>query len=244
MEEEFYNYVSNYDLDNPKIKQKYEHSLRVMKLQEKYAKLLVFSPDDIELAKIIGLLHDIGRFEQLRVYDTYNDLTTIDHADYSVVQLFDKNQIERFTKKKEWYEIIKFAILNHNKHEIPFCEDERTMKHAKLIRDTDKVDIMYSLGVLRDLNNKATNDPLSPKVVECIMNHESVNRQYANHKNDRYAIQLAFAFNIYHDVVMKEYYGYLDTYYHSLDGEEYFSEIYQEIKKYCEERIKRYERTR
>ncbi len=40
LEDAFNKYVSNYNLDNPDIKLKYYHSFRVMKLQEKYAKLL------------------------------------------------------------------------------------------------------------------------------------------------------------------------------------------------------------
>lgn len=59
-----------------------------MALNKKYAKLLGFNEEDIYLAEIIGLLHDFGRFEQLRKYHSYNDATTIDHADYSIEQLF------------------------------------------------------------------------------------------------------------------------------------------------------------
>ena len=59
MLDEFYNYVSNYDLNIGAIKRKYEHSIRVMNLSIKYAKLLGYNDDDIELAGIIGLLHDI-----------------------------------------------------------------------------------------------------------------------------------------------------------------------------------------
>ena len=83
----FNEYVSGYDLNNEDIKLKYNHSFRVMKLQEKYAKLLGFSDENVELAKVIGLLHDIGRFEQLRVYNTYDDYKSIDHADYCCEQL-------------------------------------------------------------------------------------------------------------------------------------------------------------
>lgn len=38
MIDEFINYVSNYDLNNIKIKLKYDHSIRVMNLMMKYAK--------------------------------------------------------------------------------------------------------------------------------------------------------------------------------------------------------------
>ena len=82
MKEEFDKYVQNYDLNNIDIKRKYRHSYRVMNLSKRYATLLGFSKEDIELATVIGLLHDIGRFEQLKVYHTYDDTKSIDHALY------------------------------------------------------------------------------------------------------------------------------------------------------------------
>ena len=71
MIEAFKKYVSNYDMEIRGIKLKYEHSFRVMSLSEKYALKLNFSEEDVYLAKLIGLLHDIGRFEQMKVYNTF-----------------------------------------------------------------------------------------------------------------------------------------------------------------------------
>ena len=68
MIEEFNKYTSNYDMKIAEIKRKYNHSIRVMNLAKKYAKILGFKENDIELATVIGLLHDIGRFEQFKKY--------------------------------------------------------------------------------------------------------------------------------------------------------------------------------
>lgn len=244
LEKAFDNYVSNYDLDDLNIKLKYNHSYRVMRLQEKYAKLLNFSDDDIELAKLIGLLHDIGRFEQLKVYNTYNDGLSVDHADYSVEQLFDKNQIENFTKRKDWYPIIKFAIQNHNKHLIEKVDDERVLMHAKLIRDTDKIDIIYLLGVLDELKSRATDEPIDLDVIESIKQHKTAKRKDNHTKNDKYAIQMAFTFDIYNDICLKEFKENFKVYYKRLNGEKIFKDIYTEIIKYIDERIEKYERNR
>ena len=148
MLEAFEKYISEYSLDQSYMKLKHDHSIRVMELMGKYAKELNYTDDDIELAKLIGLLHDIGRFEQYKVFGSDIDHKTVDHADYSVVQLFDKNQIIQFTDRQEWYPIIEFAIKNHNKRYIPYTEDERVLMFAKLIRDIDKLDIIYLLGYL------------------------------------------------------------------------------------------------
>ena len=55
-----------------------------------------------------------------------------------------------------------------------FIDDERIMKHAKLIRDMDKLDIVYLLGYLKDFNTKATNDDISEEFVNSIKNHHSL----------------------------------------------------------------------
>ena len=40
-----------------------------------------FSAKEIELAGLIGLLHDIARFEQFTKYQTFNDRLSFDHGD-------------------------------------------------------------------------------------------------------------------------------------------------------------------
>ncbi len=240
MIEAFKEYVSHYDLSNDKIKRKLEHSLRVMELQTKYAKMLNFSKEDIEIATIIGLLHDFGRFEQVRLYDSFNDLETVDHADYSVEQLFEKGKIKDFTTHEEWYSIIRFAIKNHNKIAIPECHDERMLKHAKLIRDIDKLDIMYLLGL--EIKVVPDESPISDEVLEDIKKHTIVNRRYAKTLNDRIAIQYAFAFDINYDVVLEEYKKNFITFHKLLDRGEQFAKIYQEVIDYLDERMEKNER--
>lgn len=245
MIEAFDKYVSNYDFDDENIKLKYDHSVRVMNLMVKYSELLGFSEEDIELARLIGLLHDIGRFEQLKVYHTYVDLKSVDHAEYSVVQLFDKGEIKLFTDRKDWYPIIEFAIRYHNKKELPQCSDDRVLKFANLIRDVDKIDIMYLLGVLGDLNKKINRElEVTPEVKKCIFEHEAVANEIVQNYNDRLVVQFAFAFNIKNDVVLEEYKEYFNAYYKQLEDDGSFKDMYEEIIKYIDERIDKYERNR
>lgn len=238
--DEFKKYVSAYDLLNAKIKGKFEHSKRVMELSNKYAKLLDFNEEDVELATLIGLLHDIGRFEQLRVYDSFNDATTIDHADYSVEQLFKKNEIKRFTNKEDWYPIIEFAIKNHNKMDIPNIQDERMLKHARLIRDVDKTDIMVAMTgrVIED------DSRVSKEMLDSFKKHGLIDRKYAKTRNDFIINQYGFAFNIYYDVVLEEYKNNFIKFHESIKDNEKFMEAYEEVIKYIDERIEEYERNR
>lgn len=236
MLEAFEKYISGYSLNQSYMKLKHDHSIRVMELMGKYAAKLGYSQEDIELAKLIGLVHDIGRFEQYKVYGSDIDHETVDHADYSVVQLFDKNQIKLFTDNEEWYSIIKFAVKNHNKRDIPICEDERVLKFAKLIRDVDKLDIIYLFGVLDQHLYKDVNADITSSVRNYVLKHETVDITKCVNDNDWTTVQFAFVFDINNDVILEEFKDNLGHLYDKVNKEKFY-EIYEEIIKYIDERI-------
>ena len=67
----FKEYVKNYNPEDGKIKIKISHIERVSQIARKLAEDLKLNQEDIELAELIGLLHDIGRFEQIKIYHTF-----------------------------------------------------------------------------------------------------------------------------------------------------------------------------
>lgn len=137
--EEFIKYVSNYDLENDGIKRKLGHSLRVMENSKKIAKLLNLNDEEIKIATLIGLLHDIGRFDE---YSIKKD-NKFDHGDHGVEILKKDNYILNYINDKKYIEIILKAIKNHNKYEIEKGLDEKILMFCKIIRDSDKLDILY-----------------------------------------------------------------------------------------------------
>lgn len=238
MIEAFQNYVNGYDLENPKIKLKYEHSFRVMELSHQYAVRLKWNEEDVRLATAIGLLHDIGRFEQAKVYDTFNDDKSIDHADYSVEQLFDKQQIRQFETDEKDDEIIRLAIKNHNKFMVTGVHDPRTMMHCNLIRDTDKLDILYNIAYLGEIEIKETNDTISPEVVEDMKNHKSIIRSHSHHFNDHICSWMAFAYDINYDICLAKVKEYIEVIYRKLEHKQLFEEVYTDVINYIEMRMK------
>ena len=58
---------------NSMIKQKYNHTMRVVENITQMSKKMGQSINFLELTKAVGLLHDIGRFEQAMYSDTYVD---------------------------------------------------------------------------------------------------------------------------------------------------------------------------
>ncbi len=139
--EEFIKYTEYYDLTNENIERKQKHSLRVMQISEQIAKSLELSQEEIKLATLIGLLHDIARFEQYTKYKTFRDLDSIDHGDYGAEIL--QHDMRKYIETDKYDNIIKVAIKNHNKYQIEDGLSEAEKLFSKIIRDADKIDIYY-----------------------------------------------------------------------------------------------------
>lgn len=150
----FDEYVSNYSPNNERIKLKIEHIKRVSTNCEIIAKNLQLSQDDINLAIAIGYFHDIGRFEQVRIANTFSDRDSkINHGEYSVKILFENNFIREFIEDTKYDDIIKIAVLNHNKAHIDNNLSEKELLFSKIIRDADKLDI-YNTITLEEYSNE------------------------------------------------------------------------------------------
>lgn len=136
----FKNYVSHYDRNNSSIHLKIVHTYEVMKITEELCQWLSLNEEDTQLAILIGLLHDIGRFEQYRIYHSFEDYKTTDHALFSSQLLFRDGLIREFIEADEYDDIIRISIEQHNKYKIDSHIDERTLLFVHLIRDADKLD--------------------------------------------------------------------------------------------------------
>ena len=60
-------YLDEYDREDEKIKLKIVHTYGVVKSAREIGKRMHLNEEDQQLAELIALLHDIGRFEQLRL---------------------------------------------------------------------------------------------------------------------------------------------------------------------------------
>lgn len=155
----FKNYVKTYNTEEEKVRLKIEHTYRVSRLCEVIAQSLGLSGDDVDLAWLIGLLHDVGRFEQIRNYGTFNDAESIDHAVCGADILFEEGRIRDYTETDSCAEghgaaatenviksaedkLIWTAVNYHNAYRIPTGLDARTEQFCHIIRDADKIDIL------------------------------------------------------------------------------------------------------
>ena len=86
VEQAFNRYVSAYNAADPKIRLKIDHTCRVAALCERIASSVGL--EDTSLAWLCGMLHDIGRFEQVKRYGTFVDAVSVDHAALGADLLF------------------------------------------------------------------------------------------------------------------------------------------------------------
>lgn len=224
----FDKYVDNFDLSNDKISLKKYHTYKVVEISEMLAKKLKLSDEEIYLAKLIGLLHDIGRFEQVKKYNTFKDIK-MDHADYGVKILFEDNLIRNFITDNKYDQIIYNAVKYHNKISLPNDLDEKTSLFCKIIRDADKIDILRVRTV--EYENLFL-DKVSPKVLEEFNNQTSVNYKNVNNKSD--ALIVIFAF--FYDINFKESFEILketnifENFINSIRVSEENNELFQKVK--------------
>lgn len=193
----FDSYVAGYDAANPRIALKVEHTLRVAGLCERIAREAGFAPAGVDLAWLCGLLHDIGRFEQLRRWDTFSDAASTSHAALGVEVLFgaadgasatgkvagtggDAGIIHRFIDPNdELEEIVRAAVAFHSDYRLPEGLDVRTRALCDVVRDADKLDILrvVSTDTVETVLN-ATEDELlvsavSPAIEDAFFEHRT-----------------------------------------------------------------------
>ena len=111
----FEDYLNGYDREDEKIKLKIIHTYGVVKSAREIGHRMHLNEEDQQLAELIALLHDIGRFQQLRLYNSFSP-DTMDHAAFGVQLLFEGENpmISRFIEDRSYDELIRVAIARHS----------------------------------------------------------------------------------------------------------------------------------
>lgn len=236
----FEEYVKQFNMQDKLYFIKYDHTYRVVRLMEKLAKRLRLSDEEVILAKIIGLLHDIGRFKQIEISGKVNDLeTNLDHALLGCDYLFKENHIRDFISDTKYDEIVKNAIMNHNKLTLDDKMDEKSLLFSKMIRDMDKVDIFRVLAVYFEF--ELIKEEVNKDILNGFKEKTLINQKKVKSDSDSTLSYLSYIY----DINFKESYELLDEtdnlglYISSLNipkySEEFASEIFECVNKKLQE---------
>ena len=195
------------------------HTAFVVKNAELIADGEGFTSEEREVALAAALLHDTGRYEQLKRYNTFRDSDSVDHAVFShdivkslgwLDQVWGESKSEVEVEQRK--EAILKAVLYHNRRDLPeelenplFDFDFRlrlTFLAAHTVRDADKLDIFRVLedqvehadwrGDSRAFWNLAVSAPPNPVVVANIEHGEPVDYQNIKSLSDFVLIQVGW----------------------------------------------------
>lgn len=249
IKESYKEYISNYNTNEPRIALKISHIYRTAEKSKWLAEKLKLNEEDILLAEFIGLLHDIGRFEQVKRYNTFLDKISVNHGEYGVKVLFEDNLIRNFIEDKRYDEIIRKAILNHNRDNIQEDCNKRELLHCKIIRDADKLDIFHV--ILNESFEAAypidryVKDGISKEIRDEFLINHRIN--YSNIKScaDLLVGQIAYIFDINYiyslrEIRKEDYIEKLIKRFDSKDKEtiQDLNELKDIAERYIEEKIK------
>lgn len=249
--EKYYKWFSSYvqkfygedKVVNQNIELKEIHTLKVAKHAVDIAKSLNLAVEEINTAEIIGLFHDIGRFEQFQTYKTFKDYISVNHAALGIKILEENGVLKDLDKIRK--DIIVKAISLHNTKELPKNLNEKEEVFCKLIRDADKLDI-FRVVIEHEEERKENPNPAldnlpstpgySKKLVEDILSNRKISNNTLNNYNERKLYELGwitdlnfpFSFNY---IKEKEV---LDALIRCLPSDDYINRIYIYLKEYIE----------
>ena len=180
-----------------------------------------FTDEEREVSLAAALLHDTGRYEQLKRYNTFKDSDSVDHAVFSHDIVVEKGWLDQVleglkseVEVEQWKDAILKAVLYHNRRDLP-KEIDRPSSNLQpsasnlllsiashTVRDADKLDIFRVLedrventdwrSDTRAFWNLAVSAPPNPVVVDCIEKGEPVDYQNVKSLSDFVLIQVGW----------------------------------------------------
>lgn len=234
----FAEYVRKYDETDDKIRLKIEHTYRVANLCEVIAESIHLTQNECDIAWLTGMLHDVGRFEQLRRYGTFVDSISIDHAQFGAKLLFEEGLIREFIEDASEDTLLRNAVYYHSVFELPKDLDERTKVFCDILRDADKIDIMkvnidYPLEEIYNVTTQELkSSQVSPEVMQSFEEEKTTLRALKKTAVDYVAGHLSLVYGLVYpksrQIIMDN--GYLERLLHFQSDNPVTKEQFEQIK--------------
>lgn len=206
--QQFADYTSSYNPQDPLIRLKLIHTMKVVVNMKELIREENIDPDIQEAALLCALYHDLGRFEQIRRYQTFIDSKSVPHADLSVSELKRTGFLKDRPEKEQ--EAILDAIAWHSLLKLPeMIENQETETLAKLIRDADKLDI-FRVFAQEDAQNAAEKplegilkETITPEVAASLRNQQCVRKEDRKTSLDIWMTFLGFFYDFNYTASLK-----------------------------------------
>ena len=183
---------------------KIEHSRHVSFNCRTLAEELEWAEDEIIIAEILGLLHDVGRFSQFAEYGTFIDADSVNHGERGYEVIRNTNILLPLPLKDR--QIVLDGIHYHNCKKYPPYIPSKSLRFVKLVCDADKLDKFHVIG--ESIKNNALNGDsitahtiqsygsINPRALEKIRKKKKISKKHILSQADFYLMHLSLVFDI------------------------------------------------
>lgn len=183
---------------------KKEHTRRVRAEIIGLGRELGLKEEDLLIADLLALFHDLGRFEQYFRYRTFVDRDSEDHAALGVRILKEHRVLAGLEERTR--EMIRKAISYHNRASLPEEESPECLFFTRLLRDADKIDIWKVVTDYYQRSDRARDRAIeldlpdtpgfSPEVGEALLRKEIVRADRLRNLNDFKLLQVGWIYGL------------------------------------------------
>jgi hypothetical protein len=198
-------------------------------------------------ARLAALLHDVGRFPQYKEFRTFRDAESANHALLSVRHALRQDMLADVPR--DIRRMVLGAVYLHNVRTLPATLPPETMAVARLVRDSDKLDI-FSVMIAHfsekdpkhpevALHVKPHPTAYSQAVLEGLLNGETGDYRHIVWVND-FKLMVAgwlYDLNYAHSCKLLRERGYLDTIFDSLPADPQIVALRRQIMGHLAQRL-------
>lgn len=207
LKQRFHDYADTFidpdRIDGPYLLKK-KHTIRVCQEILGLGRELGLPQADLILAEATALLHDIGRFEQFKTYNTFLDPASENHAHLGLGVIEKMKLLHGLSARDQ--ELITGAVGFHNAADLPTDRDDKTLFFMRLLRDADKLDI-WQVVIDHYLAKSAGKDKFielgleddggySGEAFQAIFQHDFVKSSQIKRLNDFKLMQISWVFDL------------------------------------------------
>ncbi len=248
LKQRFFDYVDQFysdnDTDNQAIQLKRDHTRRVCRNTRMLSNKLNISEREAMLAEVMALFHDIGRFKQYRIYQTFKDADSENHAALGISEIKTHSFLEGLAEDE--IDLVLRAIEFHNALKIPDGVKGRERFFMQLLRDADKLDIWKVFGEYLEKQTRSSADSVSlglsdkseysDSALQAVCKRKTVQMQEMKTLNDFKLLQVSWVYDLNFvpsmEAMMDK--GYIDRLYAFLPQTRQIDEALARVYQYIE----------